>query len=1195
MRLHLVIQRHGLPVTRILWTTAPPSLFGQNASRSAAVIPAPSSAIASTRTPNALYANGGYTIAQLLEDVNGVIPLETEPALFDNEFSGQWGLEDYVVEVEGSECLHFMDVEGLLRDGDEVLIRALQISDLRARRLSGRHQISADGRHLIDGIPFGKPFLKRPTSSRPAITIPPRKKRRTNLTGWGNGVGYEDEDTEWAPPARIRSVKEISALENDSNKGDTYDKDEYEDAYQDDYEDFHQANEDTGEGTVIRYNVNDAEDDQVSESDADISDFDAGDLTEELKDLKEDMEVPAMSAIESTEDAQAEHGSYPLRTRSSLHTAPRSSLSQTIDRKHPDVDLSRRDSKSVRFQGQKEKPPVPPSQNSPVIKTAPTPALEKGSIASESSSSSSASESSDTSSEEDSSSSSEESSESETDQSTSDSEDSTTSESEEEASDTSSKANPPGKGSLRTKKSNQRNKMRRRLAKLKELGALPAEADFAALRKLEETLGGLHYFPTGTKEDEQAEFEAKRQKLLRDLESGGIDVTEKQNVPLGDVDDSVPALPEQEQTTPTENANQTGTGIKRRTLDVASTRRLLFGSLGVRTPRTKEDEEATRKRLAGKANNFLPRKTTAEEPVEIYKSDSEENWQDKLIVRATECIFDDVELSAPPFPFEQRWDMEAIDIIRQRKGLGKKRKRRQRLPIYDGEDEAEFDNGNYNDEGDLPLNYDDTEQPNHDVGGAEKSEQDGFDGDANDLPHVPNDLGSLEMSKDTNWQPAVSGYRVSEIHDVFDGNILRIRLAKRNRRQPRIVDEGEEEPQYSGFEMPGFEEEEAEDDGFREVSFSDLIDPKLLRAADAAGLGEAEKASFSLAEPLERSPKPDAQDAEIAPPDSQQLTQKEPEQLTKDAVDAEKASGEDSSFGVKSPEFHGFQSSDEESVSACRDSSGADHNAKGNEEEEEDDDDHGSGNRTPDPRAHPPSTSQSTAPPNRLSYEASAGLDRDLEMMSSPEGAVSFNNLLSKLFQGKDIGDGTSRQESIKDKDPDRPPSRSSLCSVVPNPFYEIDRAHEEHRRQSSRIAKSTGTKDADSTMDYLSAAEFPSSPTSHKSPTREKPPPSASQEASLINTLPESILEERAEVKEGAPPASQMSAVVVDLTQSSPLVSPEGSDKEYITSHRLPRGQRNAPGDRRQTRRSSVRVQTLKEVSISPPMSRRRGRSRMR
>lgn len=116
MRLHLIISRHGLPATRVLWTTTAAGT-GEYGSH----VAAPTSAIASSRTPNIAFANGGYTIAQLLEDVNEVIPLETEPSVFDPEFSGQWGLEDYVVEVSGSECLHFMEVEGLLRDGDEVV------------------------------------------------------------------------------------------------------------------------------------------------------------------------------------------------------------------------------------------------------------------------------------------------------------------------------------------------------------------------------------------------------------------------------------------------------------------------------------------------------------------------------------------------------------------------------------------------------------------------------------------------------------------------------------------------------------------------------------------------------------------------------------------------------------------------------------------------------------------------------------------------------------------------------------------------------------------------------------------------------------------------------------------------------------------------------------------------------------------
>lgn len=121
MRLHLVISRHGLPATRILWTTSAAASLGEYGTRGAA----PTSAIASSRNPNVAFSNGGYTIAQLLEDVNEVVPLETEPSVFDPEFSGHWGLEDYVVEVGGSECLHFMEVEGLLREGDEVVYVAL--------------------------------------------------------------------------------------------------------------------------------------------------------------------------------------------------------------------------------------------------------------------------------------------------------------------------------------------------------------------------------------------------------------------------------------------------------------------------------------------------------------------------------------------------------------------------------------------------------------------------------------------------------------------------------------------------------------------------------------------------------------------------------------------------------------------------------------------------------------------------------------------------------------------------------------------------------------------------------------------------------------------------------------------------------------------------------------------------------------
>lgn len=56
---------------------------------------------------------------------------------------------------------------------------------MRHRKISGRHQISASGRHLIDGVAFRKSFSQ--STDRPAIRIPPRKRIR---------LTYEEEDEE---------------------------------------------------------------------------------------------------------------------------------------------------------------------------------------------------------------------------------------------------------------------------------------------------------------------------------------------------------------------------------------------------------------------------------------------------------------------------------------------------------------------------------------------------------------------------------------------------------------------------------------------------------------------------------------------------------------------------------------------------------------------------------------------------------------------------------------------------------------------------------------------------------------------------------------------------------------------------------------------------------------------------------------
>ena len=154
MRLQVSILRNALPPVQIIFTTGS----------------GPSSHTKS---------RSGSTIADLLHDVNELVPLESH--------EGEWGLEDYVVEVAATadqdalyECLHFQTLDSVLRDDDEVVIRALGSEELRSRRLGGRLQISGDGKHLLDGVVFGKRWIRQ--QERPGVVIPPRKKRRILAT-----------------------------------------------------------------------------------------------------------------------------------------------------------------------------------------------------------------------------------------------------------------------------------------------------------------------------------------------------------------------------------------------------------------------------------------------------------------------------------------------------------------------------------------------------------------------------------------------------------------------------------------------------------------------------------------------------------------------------------------------------------------------------------------------------------------------------------------------------------------------------------------------------------------------------------------------------------------------------------------------------------------------------------------------------
>lgn len=135
--------------------------------------------------------------------------------------------------------------------------------------MSGRHQISADGKHLIDGVAFGRPRLKTPRD-RPPVDIPPLKRRR---------ITYEDEEgdeeeprlllTEHGEDGRRRKRVRIHDRFDDASV------DEYGDDEEDGDDDF--SGEDT-DGS--------AEGDEDSESD----DIDDSDVQDELRDLQAENE-----------------------------------------------------------------------------------------------------------------------------------------------------------------------------------------------------------------------------------------------------------------------------------------------------------------------------------------------------------------------------------------------------------------------------------------------------------------------------------------------------------------------------------------------------------------------------------------------------------------------------------------------------------------------------------------------------------------------------------------------------------------------------------------------------------------------------------------------------------------------------------------------------------------------------------------
>ena len=317
---------------------------------------------------------------------------------------------------------------------------------------------------------------------------------------------------------------------------------------------------------------------------------------------------------------------------------------------------------------------------------------------------------------------------------------------------------------------------------------------------------------------------------------------------------------------------------RRSRLDLSSTKRMLFGSLGLRTPKTKEDEMKMREQLMKDSKPMRnPRLEKEDEPgLDVEAASADDSWMDKIDLKAVECCHHGIELSTPPFPFVQRWDPQqqgGYSYGNTKKRKQKKRKRNdnsyyEESPYQNSQSKiarhGEFDTPSHEfvqndtimnsgiEPGDLEQVALHDESFQDSIRVSEQLQRETQERtlveaeDAPDLPSLPKDLSTcqvltrgaattgtviafkqFEMSANTNWQPRISDYRTAIITEVLDAGSLQIELAKRD--QPgkySQYDDQTGERIYGKFEMPGYNEEDDNiNNGQIMIPFEELIDP----------------------------------------------------------------------------------------------------------------------------------------------------------------------------------------------------------------------------------------------------------------------------------------------------------------------------------------------------------------------------------
>lgn len=757
MRLRLRIERNALPPTQALWPIQNPKA----------------------------------TIAQLLQTINETFPLEADT----------WGLEDYSVSVGGYECLHYHEIRAVCRDEDEVVIQPLGWGDLKARRVTGRMQIAGDGRHLVDGVPYGRPAIRAPV--RPEVVIPPRKKRR---------LGHEEEGEE-PEEERLLLKERGEELEQEDDEDDEEEDEDFEESSSEEEVSAEEENDNTDEATSS------SEDDSTDTSNSDSEDAESwnglsnSEPPTSLKPTLRDQATTAAGELETPpQGAKRKRSSnddpaMDAKTNHAVGDSEPTGLPYEGKATTKSRNARRRDAKRLKYL--KEQTGFPADATIADMKQwAPKGSLGTGANTAKAYVQDSLMP------------------------------DVTSTGAEEPSSDSA----PSVEG----------------IAERKEPIAHGPKAGTHKKRKMNNA-------PEAESKVEDSDFESRRQKLLSAIQSGGVDVSEASIKPISDA--SIEPSPTPPAATP------------RARLNLASSQRLVFGSLGVRVPETQQERDALQKKLADR-----PKRNAKLEQVDSPQANGDtiaapappaaddidsEAWRSRIHLTAVECCDEGVTLSTPPFPFHQRWDPQqkrkgknskakSASYMADPSPVGKKRKRGQ----ADQQQEyfETYDKYNKNGNGDA-LDYDgeegDEDEEYWEDGALLNGDDDAADEEESDdgFPELPSDIDSLPLleaheakvddfitfaelacDESTEWQPKTA-IRTARILSVPAKNTddplgeFTLLLSKRDR-LPKVFDE-EGNRVYSKFEMPGMDDEEEEDgneeqEGTRRVEWQDLGPVKLI-------------------------------------------------------------------------------------------------------------------------------------------------------------------------------------------------------------------------------------------------------------------------------------------------------------------------------------------------------------------------------